>query len=69
VTELVKRAEEAGLLARVRSSRDARVSLLRLTSEGERRLFQVFDALRDDRADFAEAFHLLRRRLDAVTAG
>ena len=36
VTELVKRAEEAGLVQRRRSATDGRVSLLRLTAEGER---------------------------------
>jgi len=42
VTELVKRAVEAGLLARQRSSTDARVVYLCLTEEGERRLARVF---------------------------
>ena len=35
VTELVRRAEEAGLLARAQSATDARVAHLRLTDEGE----------------------------------
>ena len=38
VTELVSRAEEAGLLEREQSHSDARVAHLRLTEEGERRL-------------------------------
>jgi len=41
VTELVRRAEDAGLLRREPSSEDARVSWLRLTEEGERRLATV----------------------------
>src|ERR1700761_4520595 len=35
VTELVSRAEDAGLLAREQSQTDARVAHLRLTDEGE----------------------------------
>ena len=38
VTDLVARAERAGLVERERSPEDARVALLRLTVEGERRL-------------------------------
>src|SRR5213079_1141018 len=38
VTELVRRAEEAGLVEREASAVDARVAHLRLTPEGERRL-------------------------------
>ena len=38
VTDLVARAEDAGLIARERSPDDARVAVLRLTAEGERRL-------------------------------
>src|SRR5436305_282012 len=56
VSELVKRAEDAGLVARRQSRDDSRVSLLTLTPEGERRLLRVFDALRADREAFAQAF-------------
>jgi DNA-binding MarR family transcriptional regulator len=42
VTELVKRAEDVGLVERQWSDADARVALLRLTPEGERRLARVF---------------------------
>jgi DNA-binding MarR family transcriptional regulator len=56
VTELVKRTEQAGLIGRHRSADDGRVSLLRLTAEGERRLVGVFEALRDDRQSLAESF-------------
>ena len=56
VTELVKRAVMAGLVERRASSDDRRVRLLRLTPEGERRLSEAFNALRDDRRSLAEAF-------------
>src|SRR4051794_20999473 len=42
VTELVRRAEETGLIERERSAADGRVAFLRLTAEGERRLAQSF---------------------------
>jgi len=66
VTELVKRAVEAGLVKRRQSPDDARVSLIELTADGERRMHAVFDALRDDRDAFAEALQLLRRRFLAT---
>lgn len=56
VTELVKRAVEAGLVERRHSAEDRRVRLLRLTPEGERRLRGVVVALRQDRGALAEAF-------------
>ena len=62
VTELVKRAVEAGLVERRPSSDDRRVRLLRLTSEGERRLQNVVVALRRDRAALADAFLELDER-------
>ena len=49
VTELVQRAEEAGLVTRTPSTRDGRVVDLRLTEEGERRLGLVHDALGPER--------------------
>ena len=67
VTELVKRAEEAGLVERRRSPTDGRVSQLRLTTEGERRLLQAFDALHEDRAALAEAFREVDARFRAAT--
>src|SRR3954452_724689 len=45
VTELVSRAEDAGLIGRKPSPTDARVAYLRLTPEGERRLELAFTAL------------------------
>jgi DNA-binding MarR family transcriptional regulator len=42
VTELVKRAVDAGLVVRERSASDARIGHLRLTEEGERRFARAF---------------------------
>src|SRR5579859_7577861 len=42
VTELVRRAEETGLIEREQSPTDARVAHLRLTAEGDRRLTRSF---------------------------
>jgi DNA-binding MarR family transcriptional regulator len=42
VTELVRRAEETGLVEREQSEADGRVAHLRLTTEGERRLMDAF---------------------------
>jgi DNA-binding MarR family transcriptional regulator len=56
VTELVRRAESAGLIDRAQSQRDARVAHLRLTPEGERRLMLSFTELDAERAQLREAF-------------
>src|SRR5258706_16049862 len=56
VTELVSRAEEAGLIEREQSHSDARVAHLRLTVEGERRLMQSFTELAKERDQVREAF-------------
>ena len=56
VTELVRRAEEAGLVAREQSQTDARVAHLRLTAEGERRLMLSFTELETERAQLRDAF-------------
>jgi DNA-binding MarR family transcriptional regulator len=63
VTELVKRAEEAGLVERHASPDDGRVWLLQLTPEGDRRLVLAFEGLRGDREALAEALAQLDRRL------
>jgi DNA-binding MarR family transcriptional regulator len=55
VTELVKRAEEAGLIERSTSFQDGRVSVLALTVEGERRLVGAFVGLSEERRQLAEA--------------
>lgn len=65
VTELVKRAEEAGLLDRRAAPDDGRAWLLRLTAEGERRLVQAFIALRGDRGTLATALAELDLRLES----
>jgi DNA-binding MarR family transcriptional regulator len=62
VSELVKRAEAAGLIRRARSLSDGRSSHLELTVDGRSRLVRVVDALRDDRTAFAETFERLARR-------
>ncbi len=56
VTELVRRAEEAGLIAREQSQIDARVAHLRLSAEGERRLRLAFTGLAAERAQLRDAF-------------
>jgi DNA-binding MarR family transcriptional regulator len=68
VTELVKRAEQAGLIERTRSASDRRVFPLRLTRDGEQRLMRAFRALSDDRAAFAEAFQKLDASFQASTS-
>ncbi|MGI0130454.1 MAG: MarR family winged helix-turn-helix transcriptional regulator, partial [Thermoplasmata archaeon] len=55
VTELVKRADEAGRVERSTSAVDGRVWVLALTAEGERRLIRAFVALREERRQLAEA--------------
>jgi DNA-binding MarR family transcriptional regulator len=67
VTELVNRAEEAGLIVRESSPDDGRVRLLRLTSEGERRLMRAFVALRNDREMLRAAFRELDRNFRAAS--
>jgi DNA-binding MarR family transcriptional regulator len=54
VTELVRRAEDAGLIEREQSASDGRVAYLRLTKEGERRLERVAEKLVVERARLRE---------------
>jgi|ERR671936_1768279 DNA-binding MarR family transcriptional regulator len=54
VTELVRRAEQAGLVARQRSADDGRVAYLRLTPEGDRRLARAFTSLEQERRELSE---------------
>jgi DNA-binding MarR family transcriptional regulator len=63
VTELVGRAEEAGLVRREQSTADGRVAHLRLSAEGERLLGGAFAELEADRQRLAEAFARLAQRL------
>ena len=55
VTELVARAEEAGLVQREPSSDDGRVAHLALTDEGEARLTRAFRSLAAERRALREA--------------
>ena len=59
VTELVKRAESAGVARRTRSTRDRRVVYVSITLEGETRLRRGFEALRGERTALADALGLL----------
>lgn len=63
ITELVSRAEDAGLVGREQSPDDARVAHLRLTAEGERRLELAFTALSTERTHLREVFHHLDETL------
>jgi DNA-binding MarR family transcriptional regulator len=63
VTELVGRAETAGLVQRQQSTEDARVAYLRLTDEGSRRLDGVFSELEADRQQLLEAILSLAQRI------
>ena len=56
VTELVRRAEEAGLVERAPSPSDGRVAHLRLSDEGERRLGRTFIELEAERRHLRAAF-------------
>lgn len=59
VTELVQRAEQAGLVERAPSTEDGRVTHLSLTPTGEAKLAEVHDALGAERSQ-------LRRVVDAL---
>src|ERR671934_2809364 len=59
VTELVRRAEEVGLVAREPSSVDGRVAYIRLTDEGERRLARSFTDHATEREELRDAFEHL----------
>src|SRR5205814_9572970 len=60
VTELVRRAEEVGLLERERSPDDGRIAFLRLTPEGERRLERAFTTNEAERQALLDAFSYLK---------
>jgi DNA-binding MarR family transcriptional regulator len=55
VTELVRRAEETGLVQREQSAADGRVAHLRLTPEGERRLMAAFTSNDQERTELRAA--------------
>jgi DNA-binding MarR family transcriptional regulator len=55
VTELVDRAEQAGLVRREPSDDDHRVANVRLTEAGEERLAQAFQSLASERRALRDA--------------
>jgi DNA-binding MarR family transcriptional regulator len=59
VTELVNRAEEAGLIEREQSDVDGRVAHVRLTRDGEDRLATSFSHLEVERERLRQAFEEL----------
>jgi DNA-binding MarR family transcriptional regulator len=59
VTELVRRAEETGLIDREQSDSDGRVTHLRLSAEGERRLMQAFTSNEQERQELRAAISRL----------
>jgi DNA-binding MarR family transcriptional regulator len=59
VTELVARSVEAGLVEREPSPDDARVSYLRVSAEGERRLRDTLNALAGERRALRQAIEAL----------
>jgi DNA-binding MarR family transcriptional regulator len=63
VTELVRRAEEVGLVDREASTVDGRVAHLRLTAEGEQRLARAFVTNDAERQALRDAFHHLDAKL------
>lgn len=60
VTELVDRVAAAGLVTRRHPAEDGRLSLLRLTDNGERRLASVFTSLGEERARLLDAIESVR---------
>lgn len=56
VTELVQRAEQAGLIERTGSATDARVVHLSLTGHGAQKLAEVYDSLGPERKGFLAIF-------------
>ncbi|HWE80569.1 MAG TPA: MarR family transcriptional regulator [Gaiellaceae bacterium] len=68
VTELVKRAEEAGLAVRTPSTIDRRVVLVSITDEAEARFKRGFDALRADHTALAELLDLLKATFETRPA-
>jgi DNA-binding MarR family transcriptional regulator len=66
VTELVSRAEEIGLIEREQSDSDGRVTNLRLTEEGERRLIKAFMTNEQERQELRDAVSHLDGDLSAL---
>jgi DNA-binding MarR family transcriptional regulator len=55
ITELVRRAEDSGLVKRAPSEDDGRVAHLKLTAEGERRLARAFTSNEQERNELRTA--------------
>ena len=62
VTELVRRAEEAGLIERTQSQADGRVAHLGVTPEGEQRLMRAFTSNEQERRELQAAIARLDGR-------
>ena len=67
-TQLARRVEDAGLIERTMSPRDARIHPLRLTEEGERRLDETVSALTKERTALASNLLPVLRVLEQATA-
>jgi DNA-binding MarR family transcriptional regulator len=63
LSELADRAEKTGLVRRERGLDDARLTYLRITREGERRLLRALALSDGDRRELARAFDALRAPL------
>ena len=61
VTELVARSEAAGLVEREHGSNDARVTVVRLTAEGDRRVGDAMSALGPERRQLTRVLAALER--------
>ena len=68
VTELVGRAESAGLVVRSADTADRRVTRVRLTPEGEARLAAAASALKPERERLARMLGEIYRRARALAA-
>jgi DNA-binding MarR family transcriptional regulator len=68
VTELVKRAEEAGLIERSVAA-DRRVSILRLSDQANEKLMRAFVALREERRQLAQAMLAVDASFRALSRG
>jgi DNA-binding MarR family transcriptional regulator len=69
VTELVARAEQAGLVSRTPDPEDRRISRLALTVEGQRRLDETLQALRPERKRVTELLAEIYRQATALASG
>jgi DNA-binding MarR family transcriptional regulator len=65
-TELVARAEQAGLVRRTTDTQDRRISRLALTEDGRRRLDATIEALRPERERLTELLADIHRQAAAL---